>query len=221
MILKTKKCSKCGQIKSINEFGKNKRIKSGLSSWCKDCLAKYNKQWHISNPKYYKQYYIDNLEERKEYNRQWYIDKSEKVKECHKRYYINNLKQFKEKHRQWRKNNPGYQKQRLLNPTYKLSKNISNLIYLSLKGNKNGWHWEIIVNYTLKDLIAHLENQFREGMTWDNYGKYGWHIDHRRPISSFNFTSYNDPEFKECWALKNLQPLWAKENLSKGNRAYG
>jgi hypothetical protein len=53
-------------------------------------------------------------------------------------------------------------------------------------------------------------------MTWENYGK--WHIDHKRPIASFNFTSYEDPEFKECWALNNLQPMWAKENMSKGNK---
>ncbi len=68
----------------------------------------------------------------------------------------------------------------------------------------------------MQDLIAHLESLFQPSMTWENYGK--WHIDHKRPIASFNFTSYEDPEFKECWALNNLQPMWAKENMSKGNK---
>ena len=66
--------------------------------------------------------------------------------------------------------------------------------------------------------MAHLEKQFKEGMTWNNYGYYGWHIDHIRPVSSFNFNSYDDPEFKECWALSNLQPLWGKENISKKDK---
>ena len=56
-------------------------------------------------------------------------------------------------------------------------------------------------------------------MTWDNYGK--WHIDHIYPISLFDkekIKNYNSQEFKDCWTLKNLQPLWAFENISKGNR---
>ena len=77
-------------------------------------------------------------------------------------------------------------------------------------------HWETLVSYTLKELKQNLENQFKEGMNWQNMGK--WHIDHRRPISNFNFTSYEDEDFKKCWGLDNLQPLWAKENLSKNNK---
>ena len=68
--------------------------------------------------------------------------------------------------------------------------------------------------------MSHIESQFKEGMSWKNHGIHGWHIDHIRPISSFNFESCNDPEFKECWALENLQPLWAKENLSKSNKIF-
>lgn len=54
-------------------------------------------------------------------------------------------------------------------------------------------------------------------MTWDNYGTY-WHIDHIRPISSFSFETYYDPDFKICWALENLQPLEAKANRLKSNK---
>jgi len=53
-------------------------------------------------------------------------------------------------------------------------------------------------------------------MTWANYGE--WHIDHKRPISSFNIVSVDCKEFGECWALENLQPLWADENLRKSNK---
>ena len=53
-------------------------------------------------------------------------------------------------------------------------------------------------------------------MGWDNYGE--WHVDHIRPIASFNFESVDCAEFKECWSLDNLQPLWAFDNLSKGTK---
>lgn len=71
----------------------------------------------------------------------------------------------------------------------------------------------MLVGYTLVELMEHLESQFTKGMTWDNYGE--WHIDHIRPVSDFNFITHNDSEFKECWSLWNLQPLWAFDNLSK------
>jgi len=67
------------------------------------------------------------------------------------------------------------------------------------------------VGFTTLELMGHLEAQFKEGMSWDNYGRNGWHIDHICPISSFKFTSYNDKDFKECWSLENLQPLWERE----------
>ena len=56
----------------------------------------------------------------------------------------------------------------------------------------------------------------KNGMTWETHGKYGWHIDHKIPISAFNFESPKDLDFKKCWALINLQPMWAKENIRKG-----
>jgi hypothetical protein len=72
------------------------------------------------------------------------------------------------------------------------------------------------LGYTIEELMSHLEKQFTEGMTWENYGE--WHVDHIKPMSSFKFESVDDPEFKECWKLENLQPLWEEDNLSKGPR---
>ena len=74
------------------------------------------------------------------------------------------------------------------------------------------------MGYKLQDLKNHLESKFQDGMSWKNIGV--WHIDHIRPISSFNFESFEDIEFKKCWALNNLQPLWAFDNLSKGNKYF-
>jgi len=94
---------------------------------------------------------------------------------------------------------------------------VGHRIRLSIK-NKNGLSWENLVGYTLKDLKSHLESMFKPGMTWDNYGYRGWHIDHVKPVSLFEFDSYEDEDFKRCWALENLQPLWAEENMRKGNK---
>ena len=64
--------------------------------------------------------------------------------------------------------------------------------------------------------MTHLEKQFLSGMTWDNYGD--WHIDHIIPKSSFKYASFEDPEFRECWSLSNLRPLWGKENIQKSDK---
>src|SRR3546814_15684157 len=69
----------------------------------------------------------------------------------------------------------------------------------SLGDGKNGRSWETLVGYTVADLMAHLERQFLPGMSWDNRGE--WHIDHIRPLCSFEFTSPDDPHFSEAWAL--------------------
>lgn len=98
----------------------------------------------------------------------------------------------------------------------RLNGRIATLMWYSLDGRKAGCKWERLVGYTLAQLMRHLERKFAPGMTWSNMGK--WHIDHKRPRCSFKYDSPSDPEFKACWALRNLQPLWAIDNLRKGSR---
>lgn len=203
--MKTKKCSKCGKVKSISEFSKEKRTNNGYRSQCKICRAKLHlkycrnnpnkiKEWRKKNPEYDKTYRKDNRENRAKYNRQWRKDNPKKAKLIRNRAKIKFYSITKNR----------------------LSMRISRAIYLLLKGNKNGRHWESIVGYTLKNLIIHLESLFKDGMTWELFMQGKIHIDHKIPISFFEFNSYKDWEFKYCWSLDNLQPLWASENLSKG-----
>ena len=98
----------------------------------------------------------------------------------------------------------------------RLDNNISSLISRSLKGKKAGRRWESLVGYTLEDLIIHLEKQFDNKMNWENYGGYWW-IDHIKPRSLFKYKTAEDPEFKKCWALKNLQPMEKFTNIKKRN----
>ena len=98
----------------------------------------------------------------------------------------------------------------------KLSRAIRGGIIKSLKsGSKAGRHWEVLVGYTRDEAKTHLEKRFSTGMTWENHGTC-WHIDHILPIAAFNFERPEDIDFKRCWSLKNLQPLYAKDNMSKG-----
>jgi hypothetical protein len=72
---------------------------------------------------------------------------------------------------------------------------------------------------TSKELIEHIESQFVDGMTWENRGQYGWHLDHIRPLSSFDFTGDDmDEQLKVAWHYTNLQPLWWYDNLAKSDK---
>jgi hypothetical protein len=77
-------------------------------------------------------------------------------------------------------------------------------------------HYFDVLKYTPDELINHLEKQFTDTMTWDNYGI--WHVDHKLPITSFDIQEMGDEEFMKCWSLDNLQPMWGEENLRKSNK---
>ena len=108
-------------------------------------------------------------------------------------------------------------------PQRKLQNNIAHGVRRSLRSIKQRKTNKTftLLGYTKNELTIHLESHFTEenGYTWDNMGE--WHIDHIRPVSSFDFDSTDHPDFKKCWALDNLQPLWASDNCSKGAKWDG
>ena len=151
----------------------------------------------------------------------------EKIYENHKKWYEENKQRWNEYIKQYREKNADkireikrtYEKTRKTNdPIYKLINNFRTAIYQVLKENnvkKNGHYFEVL-QYTPDELINHLESQFTDGMTWDNYGQ--WHVDHITPISVHNIQEIGDSEFMKCWSLENLQPLWGEDNIRKSNR---
>lgn len=100
-----------------------------------------------------------------------------------------------------------------------LPRRISGLIKYSLKNKKNNVSWKMMVGYSPEELKEHLESQFLNGMSWNNFSD--WHIDHIKPICAFNIHSWMSEDFKQCWSLENLQPLWAKDNQLKGAKYKG
>ncbi len=109
---------------------------------------------------------------------------------------------------------PGWRKA----PSFKLHTRMASEIRQTISGQKRYRKWEDLVGYTTSQLKRHLEKQFTPGMTWQNHTRTGWHIDHIIPRTAFNFTKPEHPDFKKCWALKNLRPLWYQENISKSNK---
>lgn len=104
----------------------------------------------------------------------------------------------------------------------KLKHRMRTLLHQKLKRrniNKNYKSTFDATGYSVEELKKHLENQFKPGMTWDNYGE--WHIDHVTPDCHFNYNSLYDIEFKKSWSLDNLQPLWAEDNWKKGSKIGG
>lgn len=124
---------------------------------------------------------------------------------------------FNEKRKRRRDTHYEYIKQRLISDeNYRIVHNLRGRIRAAIKGDVKTGSSIDLLGCPIDTLKRHLESQFTEGMTWDNYGFYGWHIDHIKPCASFDLTL--DEEQKKCFHYSNLQPLWAKDNLQKGDR---
>lgn len=139
-----------------------------------------------------------------------------------KRWRQHNPEKEVSRHLVWRKNNPDKEreiqsrKQRKrwnTDPVYRSTMNLRRRMRLALRGaNKSASSFELL-GCTGEELKKHLESQFVDGMTWDNYGLHGWHIDHIRPCSEFDLSDHSQQ--RECFHHKNLRPLWAEDNLNR------
>jgi hypothetical protein len=97
---------------------------------------------------------------------------------------------------------------------YKINHTISTAVRACIKDKSRSQVFALL-GYSLEDLMNHIESKFQDGMSWSNHGS--WHIDHIKPVCSFSFSSKYSPEFKKCWSLDNLRPLWAIDNLKKSH----
>lgn len=104
---------------------------------------------------------------------------------------------------------------RRASPLGTIQNRISRAINAVLReGKKKKMAFEV-VGYSPDDLRRHLQKQFTRGMNWERFMAGEIHIDHIVPVSSFRFSSVDDPELRACWALSNLRPMWAKDNIAK------
>jgi len=159
-----------------------------------------------------KRNYYKHREKKLEYHSKWREDKKEYLKKYIKEYRENNSDKIRQVKRDYERN------RKARDPLYKLISNFRTAIYTVLKESnvdKYGHYFDIL-QYTPEELINHLEKQFKDDMTWDNYGI--WHVDHKLPITSFDIQEMGDDEFMKCWSLNNLQPMWGEENIRKSNK---
>jgi hypothetical protein len=196
-----KLCPKCNELKNVFSFNKDRTKKDGFSWSCKVCSRQYMSTYREEKKDVLRRACRDYYYRTKNKKKTQYQRTPTKCKEAEKRYRdkVKNL------------------------PTYKLGRHLGGLMRYALKSNKHGKHWEELVDYTLFDLKEKIESLWTVGMSWDNYGlgKGKWNIDHIKPLASFSFSSYTDTDFKQCWDLNNLRPLWHSDNCSKGSTYNG
>jgi len=179
----------------------------------KDKIAERNKAYQQANKEKFakrnKAYQQANKEKIAEQRKAYRQANKEKIAEQNKAYTQAN----KDKRSVYQK------KRRATDPAFKIKNGISKSVWKALKkqGKTKGGSTFSALPYTSQDLAEHLEKQFDEKMNWDNYGTY-WHLDHIYPQSLLPYDNLAHPNFQKCWALDNLQPLEAIENLKKGNR---
>jgi len=209
LLLKSeKRCSLCDVVKPTDLFYKRASVKDGLSSSCKTCQRNYQvikRDARREEREKYKKETKDIRQLRfKEWQKNYYIKNKEKIK---KRYELNKTKLNKQR-------NKNHKKRYSTDSLYRLSSNIRSRTSNAFK--KTRWVKdsgnESILGCSFKEAYSHLENQFTNGMSWSNKDK--WHVDHIIPLSS----AVNKEELKILCNYLNLQPLWVKDNLEKGNK---
>ncbi len=218
-----KECSKCGEEKPISEFDKDKSGSGGLSSRCKECRSAYGKKWYTLNTEkqkkqsleYYYAHRDEVLERGREYGIEYRKNNKEKIAAQHKEYYYNNLEVFRSSHEKNRtKRNEKYRIRYQNDPEYRLGRLIRGRLHHALGREYKKGSAILLLGCSVAGLRQHLESMFKDGMNWNNHGNHGWHIDHVIPLSSFDLM--DKEQLKAACNYKNLQPLWAEDNLSKG-----
>jgi hypothetical protein len=192
-----KPCKKCVVIKPFNEYHIDKKSADGYKSYCKCCAKEINQKWKKENP-----------EKVKEDKKLYYAKNSEKIKESVRLWRIENRESFNLKKQKYIK------LKRQSDPLFKLRQSVSNRTrsaFKSKRWNKNSKTKEIL-GADYQTVFNHIESRFENGMSWNNHGE--WHIDHIVPLS----VAKDEIELIKLCHYTNLQPLWAKENISKGSK---
>jgi len=208
---------------SRNYYAKNKEKARAKSKE----YYQLNKESILKRQKdHYHKKKIENKELMQKARKDYHINNKEKINKSRRDYYKDNKEKILARNRAYHKNNREKIarhrfKKRRENPNFHLACNfrsrISNI--LGRAGASKLSDTFDLVGCSIEKLKSHLEAQFTEGMSWKNYGKDGWHIDHIKPCASFNLNKLS--EQKKCFHYTNLQPLWWEDNLSKGSHYKG
>ncbi len=225
-----KTCKKCGVIKELFLFKKTSKNTDGRTGTCKACIEINDKIYRDKNKlkkKHYDKIYVKENKEkirernkkysgsRKKYYKEWAELNADYLKEYSKNYRTSNKDKILNYKKQNRAKLNKYRKElKLRNPTYAISEKVRCRIHKALKSKDltKTLSTAELTGCSIKFLKEYLESKFTTGMSWENYGQCGWHIDHIKPCASFNLS--NLEEQKTCFHYTNLQPLWATKSIA-------
>ena len=205
--MENKICNCCKTENTIENYHNNKRFPDGKNPTCKECNKERSLKYYYNN--------IDKIKERtktqrntedyKVYRQKYLEENREEINRVKKLYKLNNREKVLQDKREY------YQRKKN-DPIFALSKRLRQRIYHIVNGNNKSKSTLEVLGCSYEEFKIHIENQFTEEMSWDKLGDI--HIDHIIPVSSVE-------TIEEVYKLNhytNLQPLWAKDNLSKYNK---
>jgi len=186
-------CNTCKIDRDLEFFQLRNPITGNRRKTCKLCKSSYDKKRPSRAAEHLDRYYK---------SQEYYQEKQ-------RQYYENNKETCN-------KQSAAYKaKKRRTDINERLRHGLRARLRAALKNGQKKGSAVRDLGCSIEDLKTHLESQFQPGMSWDNYGLKGWHIDHIEPLSKFDLT--NCKEFKQACHFSNLQPLWAEDNLRKSN----
>jgi hypothetical protein len=211
--METKICKYCHKELLLSEFPHYKGSLDGHHWQCKQCKSNFNKERYQKKKKEILLKQKEYLQKKKE--DPLFIEKrrlraliNNKTEEHKKSVLLYNSKE------ETKKKKAAYERKRKEDPSYKLIVILRRRYYNLITSNPLKKSSVLsLLGCSIEEFRKHIESQFQEGMTWENYGSY-WHLDHIIPCSYFDQTDLEQQ--KICWNYQNLQPLKAKDNLKKG-----
>lgn len=221
----------CTQCKMEGDFVKSQFVRK--NGKCKACQKETRQKNREQTTEYNQKYYQENKDKLDSQHKEYYQENKDHLIEHQKLYNQENKEAKKDYNKEYGKTyHKQYRKIRAQNdPAFRLRNIISRSIRAAMNrdnSQKRGSCLRQLV-YTIEELKAHIEKQFEPWMSWDNQGRYNpetwndddqatwtWQLDHIVPQTSLPYTSMEDENFQKCWALSNLRPLSAKQNVIDG-----
>jgi len=193
-------------------------------SMVKKDRSDYYKAYRLANIDKLKEkdkcYYLEHREERLKKDLEYREGKREFLAKKQKDYYAANREKRQTYYAEYRQKNldkiTALRRERMKDPIQRLRLNLRNRLNAAVKNKQKSGSAVRDLGCTVEEFVKYIECKFQNGMTWENWGRKGWHLDHIKPISYFDLTDRQ--QFLEACHYTNIQPMWYKDNLSKGSK---
>lgn len=203
-------------IKAYNDSTKNKR--KDYNEFNKERIKQRKKVYNEVNKekikiqtKFYRKTNKDKIKlKRNGYHKNYYKNNKEMINTKRRVYVDKNRNKIRNRHKNYCNH------RRKTDIQFKLQATLRSRLHSAVKDNRKKGSAVKDLGCTIEQLKQYLESKFQLGMSWDNWTIDGWHIDHIKPLASFDLTDRN--QLLEACHYTNLQPLWAKDNLIKSDK---